>query len=46
MEPHHTEIAGHGEATEVDRYQWFPGARDMGGGIESGHRDDRFQAGN
>lgn len=40
-----TDITRHGEATEMDRYQWFSGARNMGGWTEGGCRDDRLQAG-
>ena len=45
MEHRRTPIGGYGEATEVDRYSWFSGAGDMGGGIEGGYGDDRFQTG-
>jgi len=46
MEPCRSYIAVHGEAAEVDRYQWFPGARDMGGGVEGGCGYDPLPAGN
>lgn len=46
MGSRYTGDAGHGEAAEMDRYQWCPGARDMGGGIEGCHGDDRLQASN